>query len=88
MKKYFFNWVKNYFFSGIKRYFFDGVKKYFLFRAKNIHHSPCACVLVCNDGDDNIDEYLVVIMMIMVKIQAKKRGKLLTIESDASRVRP
>ena len=50
--------------------------------------TPCACALVCNDGDDNIDEYVVLIMMIRIKIQAKNRGKSLINESDASRVRP
>ena len=50
--------------------------------------TPCACALVWNDGGDNIDEYVVFIIMIMIKIQVKNKGKSLINESDASRVRP
>ena len=50
--------------------------------------TPCACAQVWNGGDDNIDEYVVFIIMIMIKIQVKNKGKSLINESDASRVRP
>ena len=96
-KKVFLQQYKKVFLRRGKKVFLQRYKKVFLQRCKKVFLIWCkitftcksyACALVCNDGDDNVDEYVVVIMMIMIKIQVKNRSKSLIIESDASRVRP